>query len=229
MVPTTSDTPQPEVQNDFASMRRVMVESQLRPSDVNDPVVISAMAVTPREDFVPESRRQTAYTDRAVPLGAGGRVLNPPLSTGLMLDRAQLRHDDHVLIIGSATGYLAALLAPLVRSVVALEEDASFAGDAASQLSSFGNITPASGDLTKGHSRKGPYSLIIIDGAVEQLPDTIIKQLDENGRLLTGMVENGVTRIAMGHKRNGTFGLTPFADSDIMALSQFVAPKSYKF
>lgn len=224
-------TSQPEtsLHHDFTAMRRVMVESQLRPSDVNDPVVIGAMAVTPREDFVPDARQATCYMDRAVPLGTAGRMLNPPLAAGLMLDRAQLRSDDNVLIVGAGTGYLAALLSPLVASVVALEEDKTLAAAAKTNLKDYQNIGVVTGDLGKGHAKKGPYSLIFIDGAAEILPEALTKQLTENGRLLTGLVEDGVTRVALGNNRGGVFGIVSFADSDVTPLPHFAAPKKYEF
>jgi len=221
--------PETSLHQDFTAMRRVMVESQLRPSDVNDPVVIGAMAVTPREDFVPEARQATCYMDRSVPLGAPGRMLNPPLAAGLMLDRAQLRSDDNVLVVGAGTGYLAALLSPLVASVIALEDDKTLAATAKSNLKDYKNVSVVTGDLNKGHAKKSPYSLIFIDGAAEKLPETLTKQLSENGRLLTGLVEDGVTRVAMGNNRGGVFGIVSFADSDVTPLAQFVAPKKYEF
>ena len=221
--------PENSLHHDFTAMRRVMVESQLRPSDVNDPVVIGAMAVTPREDFVPQDRQSTCYMDRAVPLGVIGRMLNPPLAAGLMLDRAQLRSDDNVLIVGSGMGYLAALLSPIVASVVALEEEKALIDAAKAKLKDYKNIAVVAGDLNKGHKKKGPYSLIIIDGAVEVLPEALTRQMGENGRLMTGLVEEGVTRVAMGNNRGGVFGIVSFADSDVVPLPQFAAPKKYRF
>ncbi len=219
----------PELQHHYTAMRRVMVESQLRPSDVNDPVIFGAMAVTPRENFVPETRRATCYMDRAVPLNDSGRMLNPPLATGLMLDRAQLRHDDTVLVVGASTGYLAALLAPLVQSVTALEEDEALVAIARTTLRDYANIEIVYGDLARGCTESAPYSLIVIDGAAERIPEAMARQLAENGRLLTGIVEHGVTRIAIGNNRGGTFGMNSFVDSDITPLPQFAVPKTYQF
>ena len=109
-------------EQNFEAMRRAMVESQLRTTGVSDPRVIAAMAETPRERFVPAERRALAYTDRPVTLGEG-RALNPPEATGRLLTAADVRPADHVLIVGAATGYTAALLARLAGHVAALEED----------------------------------------------------------------------------------------------------------
>lgn len=213
---------------DFAAARRHMIESQLRPSDVSDPVVIAAMAVTPREDFIPASHRAIAYIDRAVPLG-GGRVLNPALSTGLLLTRAELSSDDKVLLIGSGCGYMAALLAGIVSHVVAVEQDRALVEQARARLDGLANVTTVESALVEGHAAGAPYSLILIDGAAEMVPDALVAQLADGGRLLTGLDEAGVTRLAAGRRQGGAFALVPFADTDIAPLAAFARPKSYSF
>jgi len=213
---------------DFAAARRHMIESQLRPTDVSDPVVIAAMAVTAREDFVPESHRATAYIDRAIALG-GGRVLNPALSTGLLLTRAELSGDDKVLLIGSGTGYMAALLAGIVAKVVAVEQDHALVEQSRPRLAGFANVELVESALAQGHAAGAPYSLIIIDGAVGELPEAIVAQLADGGRLLTGLDESGVSRLASGRRTAGAFALVPFADTDIAPLAAFARPKSYTF
>ncbi|MEZ5709115.1 MAG: rRNA adenine N-6-methyltransferase family protein [Blastomonas sp.] len=213
---------------DYTTMRRAMVECQLRPSDVSDPVVIGAMAVALREDFTGDGQAPVAYIDRALSLG-GDRFLNPPLSTGLLLSRADISGSDHVLLIGASTGYVATLLGALAGSVVALEEDEALAARARTALAGHDNVEIVTGPLASGHAKGAPYSLIVIDGAVEQLPDALIGQLDDGGRLVTGLVENGVTRLAHGRKRGGSFGLASFVDSDIAPLSAFAKPAGYQF
>jgi protein-L-isoaspartate(D-aspartate) O-methyltransferase len=213
---------------DFAAARRHMIESQLRPSDVRDPVVIAAMAVTRREDFVPAGHQHLAYIDRSVPL-AGGRVVNPALSTGLLLTRAELSGKDRVLLIGAGTGYVAALLAGIVAKVTAVEDNRALVEHATTALSGMANVSIVESPLTQGHAADAPYDLIIIDGAVQQVPEDIVAQLAEGGRLLTGVDENGVSRLATGRRQAGAFALIPFADTDIAPLAAFARPKSYSF
>ncbi|WP_439484722.1 protein-L-isoaspartate O-methyltransferase family protein [Blastomonas fulva] len=213
---------------DFAAARRHMIESQLRPSDVSDPVVIAAMAVTRREDFVPAAQQHLAYIDRAVPL-SGGRVLNPALSSGLLLTRAELSGNEKVLLIGAGTGYLAALLAGIVARVVAIEDNRALVEHASAALGGMANVSVIESDLTQGHAADAPYDLIIIDGAVQQVPDSLVAQLAEGGRLLAGVDEAGVSRLAMGRRQAGAFALIPFADTDIAPLAAFARPKSYSF
>jgi protein-L-isoaspartate(D-aspartate) O-methyltransferase len=213
---------------DFAAARRHMVESQLRPSDVSDPVVIAAMAVTRREDFVPEAQKPLAYIDRAVPL-SGGRVLNPALSTGLMLTRAELSSNQKVLLIGAGTGYAAALLAGIVAHVVAVEDNRALVEHATAALAGMTNVSVIESALEEGHAADAPYDLIIIDGAVQQVPDAIVAQLADGGRLLAGVDADGVSRLAIGRRQGDAFALVPFADTDIAPLSAFARPKSYSF
>lgn len=207
--------------------RRNMVDSQLRPSDVFDPRVFQSMGRVPRENFVPADRKALAYVDRAIPLG-DGRHVNAPLSTGLLLDRAGIEASDNALVIGCGTGYVAAVLSGLCASVVALE-DGHLAEQAATTLQAYSNVDVVAGPLSGGWSAKAPYSLIIIDGAVEELPSTIVDQLAEGGRLLTGVIENGVVRLSRGFKNGNAFGLVDFIDSDIAPLPGFQKAREFQF
>jgi len=185
--------------------RRAMIDSQLRTSGVNEPWVLAAMAGVAREDFVPEAMRSAAYIDRAIPLG-DGRFLASPLVHGRMLAEAAPVAEDKALMVGDAKGYLAALLTPLVASLDAIEP-----AEAASRRS------------------KGPYSLIVIDGAIEELPSAIAARLAEGGRVVTGVVERGVTRLATGRKTAGEVALLPLAEIGIPVLPEFSAPKRWSF
>lgn len=207
--------------------RRAMIDSQLRVSGVNDPAVLAAMDAVPREDFVPAERRAVAYADRAIPLG-NGRVLAPALTHGQMLVEARPAADDKVLVIGGGTGYLAAVVAPLVGSVTVVESDAALAGAAPARAGTW-----VAGPLAKGAAKGAPYSLILIDGAVEQLPADLAKQLADDGRVVTGLLENGVTRLAAGRKVSGTTGgsiaLFALSEADFAPLGEFAAPRKWSF
>ncbi|RZK00945.1 MAG: protein-L-isoaspartate O-methyltransferase [Novosphingobium sp.] len=185
--------------------RRAMIDSQLRTSGVNEPWVLTAMSRVAREDFVPENAKASAYIDRAVPLGEG-RFLAAPVVHGMLLTEARPTAEDKALIVGDAKGYLAALLGPLVGSLDAID--------------------PA--DAAKRRS-KGPYSLIVVDGAIEELPAALGAQLAEGGRIVTGLVLRGVTRLAAGRKAAGDVALLPLAELGIPALPEFAAPKRWSF
>ena len=212
----------------YDEARKLMVASQLRPSGVNDPRVIEAMARVPREAFVPPERVAVAYSDRPVPLTAG-REMNPPVVTGRLLTQLHLRTDDRVLLIGAASGYGAALLAALVREVVAVEEQAELAGMARAALAAFGNVTLVESRLAAGHAAGAPYDVVLIDGAVERIPNTIVGQLADGGRLAAGLIEDAVCRLVVGRKVSAGFGTAAFEDGDAVMLPGFARAPAFTF
>ena len=190
---------------DLAAARRAMIDSQLRTSGVNDPAVLEAFARVAREDYVPAAARAHAYIDRAIPLG-DGHALSAPLFHGRMLIEAGLQADDKVLLVSCGSGYLAALLEGLVAKVTTISAADAAAGKA-----------------------KGSYSLVLIDGAIEVLPDALAARVEDAGRLVTGLVERGVTRLATGRKAAGAVALLPLAEMGIPVLAEFAAPKRWSF
>lgn len=182
--------------------RRAMIDSQLRPSGVNDPAVLAAFNRVRREDFVPAGTRAVAYMDRSIPLG-DGRVLAPPLSHGLMLMEAAATLADRVLLVDGGSGYLAALLAPLVGS---LEK-----------------IGP--GDIPPGES----YTLLLIDGAIARLPDALAAVLADGGRVVTGLIERDVARLAVGRKAAGAVGFLTLGEADFAPLPEYALPAKWSF
>lgn len=213
----------------YAAARRAMVNSQLRTSDVNTPAIMRIMDSVPRENFVPETKRASAYIDRAIAIGPD-RMLNPPVTHGLMLERAALKADDTVLIIGAGTGYLAALAAPQVAQLVALEEDAALFAALKDNMTDTANVRAEHGALASGYASGGPYSVIIIDGAVEDMPPVIAGQLAENGRIICGIWDNGVARLAEGRSSGGkSISLNSYVDADVAQLSAFAKPAEYRF
>ena len=182
-----------------------MVDSQLRTSGVNEPWVLAAMAALPREDFVPEAARAGAYTDRAVPLG-NGRFLAAPLVHGRMLAEAAATAADKALLVSGGSDYLGALLRPLVGSLEVVD-----AGDVASA------------------SLSGPYSLIVVDGAAEELPASLAAALAADGRLVTGLVERGITRLATAQKLGDSLAFLPLAEIGMPVLAEFAAPRRWSF
>lgn len=211
----------------FEHMRRAMIASQLRTTGTNDPAVLAAMGEVARERFVPERRIAMAYADALVPL-TSGRQLNSPMALGRLLTEAAPEEAGTALVIGAATGYAAAVVAKLVASVVAVEEDPELAATARAALADT-TVTFVEGPLTKGHAAGAPYDLILIDGAVETVPQALIDQLKDEGKLATAIVENGVTRLALGRKAGEGFGIAAFADAAAAILPQFEKPKAFSF
>ncbi len=215
-------------QQNFTSMRRAMVESQLRTNDVNDVDVIRAILSVPREDYVPEERRAAAYIDRAVPL-ANGRALNPPLATARLLTEAGVQAGQTVLLIGAATGYAAALLGALGATVTALESDEALAAEARTRLGGAAGVTVVDGPLEAGVPSGAPYDLIFIDGAVESVPERLSDQVKVGGRVVFARADRGVTRLCVGTRSAGGFGATVLVDAEAVVLPGFAEPKSFRF
>ncbi len=208
-------------EQNYSSMRTAMVESQLRTSDVDDQRVIAAMAKVPREAYVPAERRSMAYVDRPIPL-AGGRALNPPLVTGRLLTEAQIAPGDKVLLIDAATGYAAALLVDMGAVVTAVEEEGVL------EIAVPG-ITVVRGALNAGAADGAPYDVLFIDGAVEEVPATLVQQLAEDARVVTGVADRGVTRLSSGRVVAGALGLNSLVDIEMVVLPGFGAPKAFVF
>lgn len=210
-----------------ADMRAAMIDSQLRPSDVIDPAVIGAMAEAPREGYVPAALAGVAYMDRAIALGQG-RVINPPLVTGRLLAAAAIRPGSRVLLVGSATGYTAALLALMDAEVHAVEEAAELMAAAQATATDY-NIRWVQGPLHAGAPDAAPFDRIIVEGAIETLPEALAAQLAEGGRLVAARREGAVTRLVQGVKTGGTIALRSFADMDVAPLPGFAAPAGFRF
>lgn len=189
-----------------AAARKAMLDSQLRTSGVNAAYVLARMGEVPREDFVPAKARGIAYIDRSIPLG-NGRYLAAPLVQGLMLQEARPTSADKALLVDGGSGYLAALLRPLVGSLEV--------------------VSPA--DALAASRRKGDVSLLLIDGAIERLPDGLAQRLAEGGRVICGLVQNGLTRLATGRKAAGEVALLPLAEIGIPALAEFARKKEWSF
>ncbi len=169
---------------DYAMRRRMMVDSQVRPSDVTKYPIIEAMLAVPRERFVPDDAREIAYVDDNIPLGDGRCVL-APRTLSKMLEALDIQPDELVLHVGAGLGYGSAVMARLAEAVIALEPDADMAAEAQAQLAEAeaDNVAVVDGALTGGAPKHGPYDAILIEGAVEDLPDALTDQLKDGGRI----------------------------------------------
>ena len=214
-------------EQNFDHMRAAMIASQLRTTGTNDPRVLAVMGEVPRERFVPAERVSLAYADALVPLKPG-RDFNSPMALGRLLTEAAPRRGERALAIGVATGYAAAVMERLVGPLVAVEEDEELAAAARTNLAGY-EVRLIEAPLVEGFAAEGPYDLILIDGAVEFVPDALIAQLAEGGRLAAGLVENGVTRLAIGRRAGEGFGMAAFADAASAILPGFARPRAFKF
>ncbi|WP_375262132.1 protein-L-isoaspartate O-methyltransferase [Palleronia sp.] len=189
---------------DYASRRRVMVDTQIRPSDVTMLPIIEAMLTIPRERFVPTRLSEAAYLGENLDLGAG-RVILEPRTLAKMINSLEIGPKDLVLDLGPAYGYSTAVLAHLAQAVVAVEPDEPLVAEAESALADTGvdNAAVICGDMTTGAPKHGPYDAIILQGAVEQLSEAITDQLADGGRIACIFLEDRLGTCRIGIKADG--------------------------
>lgn len=189
---------------DFAKRRVVMVDTQVRPSDVTKFPIIDAMLAVPREEFVPGGMREAAYIGENINLG-DGRVVLEPRTFAKMLDALDITGSEMVLDIGSALGYSAAIIARMAEAVVALEEDASMAKEAADLLSEHNadNAIVEQGLLAEGAAEHAPFDVMIVQGGVQSIPEALMAQLKEGGRICALFMDGALGEVKIGYKIDG--------------------------
>ena len=208
---------------DFAAARAAMVENQLRPQGVTDPAVLDAMGSVPREDFLPPETRPLAYVDRAVSMG-DRRFLPAPAVLGSLLTQMMLVRGQRALVVGAGSGYSAAVLKAMGVVVTAVESSPALAA-----IGRQNGVDIVEGALEAGWPQAAPYDQILIDGAVDYIPDPIVDQLAQGGRLGSALVDRGITRLIVGRKAGGAFGYLSLSDAGVPVLPGFVRPKAFTF
>lgn len=189
---------------DYATRRRVMVDTQVRPSDVTKFPVIDAMLTVPREVYVPAELREAAYAGENLRL-APGRVILDPRTLAKMLDSLDLRPTDLVLDVGSGLGYPVAVAARLAEAVVGVEEIGALADEAEAILAAQGvdNATVVAAPLVEGAPKHGPYDVVIVQGGVEVFPDALAAQMKPGGRIACLFMEGPLGVVRIGHRSAG--------------------------
>jgi protein-L-isoaspartate(D-aspartate) O-methyltransferase len=215
---------------DAANARRLMVEGQVRTADVTDVALLDAMLTLPRERFLPPSSAQLAYIDGDIPVGRN-RALLKPMVLAKLIQAARVRPDEHVLDVGCATGYSAAVLARLAASVTALEEDAELARQAKDALAETGasNVEVVVGPLTAGWPHGSPYDVILLEGASEVAPETLGRQLKPGGRLVGVHGRAPAAKAMIYYETEGRLVGRPIFDAAARVLPGFAAPPSFVF
>jgi protein-L-isoaspartate(D-aspartate) O-methyltransferase len=215
---------------DFATARRKMVDNQVRPNDVTDPRLVSALLDIPRERFAPADWAAMAYMDNDLAIG-DGRALLKPMVLARLIQAADIKETDHVLDVACGTGYSSAVLARLAGSVTALEQVARLATEATSLLGELAatNATVVTGPLAAGWPQNAPYDVILINGAVEFVPETLLAQLKEDGCLLAILNQGPVGKAILCQRVAGDISTRPIFDAAAPTLKDFVKPPEFVF
>ncbi len=213
---------------DFAIARLNMVESQVRPSSVTDRRVIDAMATIPREAYLPQSLRHLAYMDQDIPLeGSDGetRYLMHPRVFAKLAQLAEVSKGDVVLDVGCGGGYSTAVLASMSEAVVALECDEALSAQAIETTIEQGvdNAAVVTGPLNEGYAGEGPYDVIVLSGAVREVPRSLLEQLKERGRLVAVVGDGPVGRACLFVRHGDVFAEKTAFDAKVGPLPGFAA------
>jgi protein-L-isoaspartate(D-aspartate) O-methyltransferase len=218
---------------DFAAARRMMVEGQIRTADVTDPRLLAALFELPRERFLPASRAPLAYLDIDVPLseGEGGRRLLKPMVLAKLIQAAEIAETDRVLDVGCGSGYSTMLLAALAEFVVGVEEDATLSHQAQNMPAEArpANIKIVTGSLPLGAPKDGPFDVIMLEGAVEVIPATLVDQLKKGGRLLCVLGRGPASKAMLYRLIDGDFSGRPIFDAAAPLLPGFAQQPSFVF
>lgn len=214
--------------SEFATRRVMMVDTQVRPSDVTKFPIIEAMLTVPREAFVPDDKREAAYVGENLPL-APGRVVLEARTMAKLLDALDVQPTELVLDVGCGLGYSAAVIARLAETVVAVEEDETLAAEAQRLLSEAGvdNAVVVTGKLSGGVVKCAPYDVITIEGGVEQVPEAILAQLKDGGRIGAVFMDGAVGTARVGYKAEGGVSWRSVFNASAPVLAGFRAPRGF--
>ncbi|MEQ8510194.1 MAG: protein-L-isoaspartate O-methyltransferase [Rhodospirillaceae bacterium] len=215
---------------DFELARRNMVASQVRTNEVTDPLVIDAIGKVPRERFLPTARQYLAYIDEDFEI-TSGRWLMEPMVAARLLQLADIQPSDHALVLPCGSGYIAAVLAHMAGSVVAVEADGPVKDGAVKLLSDLGADTVAvvSGTVADGCPGQAPFDVIVFDGAVSEVPVSIMEQLADGGRCVAVVQSGPVGRATLIQRTGAAFGRRTEFDASVPTLPEFTAKPSFVF
>lgn len=221
---------------DFATARANMVESQVRPNEVTDPRILDAMLAIPRELFVPPSARAIAYMDEEIVFEtmsqmAGHRYMLAPMTLAKMVNEAAVLPGDLVLDVGCTTGYSSVLLGRLAEAVVGLECDKGLAETAGRNVVELeaDNVAIVTGDLAQGYPEEGPFDVIVLQGSVPQVPNTLLAQLKEGGRLVAIIGDRDVGEVCVYRNITGHIGRVSVFDAAAPPLPGFEVAAEFIF
>lgn len=214
--------------SEFAARRMMMVDTQVRPSDVTKFPIIDAMLSVPRETFVPDDKREAAYVGENLTL-APGRVVLEARTLAKLLDALDIQPGDLVLDLGCGLGYSAAVIARLAETVVAVEQDETLAADAQRILSEEGvdNAVVVTGKLVDGAAKCAPYDVITVEGGVEIIPDTVLAQLKDGGRIGAVFMDGAVGTAKVGYKTEGRMTWRPVFNAAAPVLPGFQMTRGF--
>ena len=213
---------------DYKTRRKIMVDTQIRPSDVTKFPIIDAFLSVPREKFVPDGKREAAYIGENFEIGQS-RIMLEPRTLAKLLDALDIQKDELVLDIGSGLGYSSAIISLMAEVVIAVEDDSSLVSEAEEILSEIGvdNVVVQIGKLEDGAPEHGPYDVIILQGGVGEIPGSILNQLKNGGRIGAIFIEEDLGTAKIGFKLNNKINWRYSFNAAAPILSGFSKQKDF--
>ena len=213
---------------DYKMRRQIMVDTQIRPSDVTKFPIIDALLNVPREKFVPDGKREAAYIGENLSIGSS-RVILEPRTLAKLLDALDISNNELVLDIGSGLGYSSAVISRIAELVIAVEQDEGFATEAEEILSEVGadNVVVQVNKLEDGAPQHGPYDVIILQGGVEEIPLSILNQLKNGGRIGAVFIEESLGTARIGYKLNSNITWRYSFNAAVPILEGFLKQKEF--
>lgn len=214
----------------FEAARAAMVNSQLLPNKLLDEALTRSLGSVPRERFVPRAQQGVAYVDEDIAIG-GGRYLMEPMVLSRLLQAAAVGRDDMVLDVGCVTGYAAAVMSDLAATVIAIDSDADLVAQATETLAGLDitNVAVVEADMAAGLPDQGPFDVILLEGSVTEVPNALLDQLAEGGRLVAVLRGEGVGVARLYTRVNGSIGNRPLFDASTPVLPGFEKKKEFAF
>ena len=215
---------------DFLARRTTMVDTQVRPADVTKFPIIDAMLQVRREMFVPDNLRETTYADAILNLG-NGRYILEPRTFAQMLDAVDIQRNELVLDVGCGLGYSAAVIGSFAEAVVALEENEAMVAESEAILAAEGclNVAVVQGKLTDGAAQHSPFDVIMIEGAVDKIPEGLVTQLVEGGRIVAVFRQKDHGAVRVGYKTDGRMSWRFACNAYAPVLSGFETAHAFAF
>lgn len=215
---------------DFAQARHNMVEGQIRTNRVTDAYVVAAMEDLPREAFLADALKNLAYIDEDIQV-AQGRIMMEPMVLGRLLQAAAVEESDVALVVAAATGYEAAVISKIASAVIGVESVDVLFQSASTQLHAEGadTVSMSKGDITNGAPDQGPFDVIFVNGAVEDLPTTLADQLVDGGRLVYVKAAKGTGKAMLVTKTDGVISENELFDANVPALPEFAKKPEFSF
>lgn len=220
------------IENEHETARKNMLLGQLIPNRIHDACMLKAMGSVARELFLPDHLKSRAYADESICIDAHTVMFSPRILANLLL-LANLKDSDFILDVKAATGYSAAVMADMAQAVVALESDAGMCETAQQILidSEIDNVAVLNGNPDQGFPSQAPFDVIFIEGVISQIPETLLAQMAENGRLVCVIAKNAETtgKATKVIKNNGSLSYITAFDLDLSGFARFPFYKNFVF